>query len=260
MKHRQQAAPSGEPDDRRPLTEVGVALLVTLLGFALYLAYSVVLFVLAFSLWSGELSEVQLSVLDPLALALGLGTAGLIYFAQSRHGPSFLDVRLPSLVGLGYTVAAVVVILGVSYVSEFVIDYFGIPAPQHSTTEMLATADPTIVLYFVVASLLFIGPAEELLFRNLLQKRLAETFSPAGAIGISSAIFAVAHTAAYLTGHTGQLFVSLATVFVLSLVLGYVYHRTENLVVVALAHGGYDAVLFLSIYAERVGVLGGVGG
>ena len=49
--------------------------------------------------------------------------------------------------------------------------------------------------------------------------------------------------------------VYIAVTFVLGCILGYVYERTANLVVPALVHGAYNAILFSMLYVQ---VNGGV--
>jgi hypothetical protein len=50
--------------------------------------------------------------------------------------------------------------------------------------------------------------------------------------------------------------VSLSVVFVLSLVLGYSYARSENLVIPILIHGTYNALTFFAMYARVTGMVG----
>ena len=51
----------------------------------------------------------------------------------------------------------------------------------------------------------------------------------------------------------------LAVVFALSLALGWVYYRTENLVVPILVHGAFNAIQFAGLYVRMTGGLSGLG-
>ena len=64
--------------------------------------------------------------------------------------------------------------------------------------------------------------------------------------------FAVAHVFAYASANPVATLVSLVVVFVLSLVLGTIYERTDKLTVAAFVHGTYNAVLFGLLYVALV--------
>lgn len=108
----------------------------------------------------------------------------------------------------------------------------------------------------VVVSVLVIGPAEELLFRNVVQKYLGETFSTWGAIAVTSVLFALAHAPNYVAVPSGTpLAVGLAATFVISVVLGWLYARTGTLLAPIVAHGVYDAALFAGAYLRLAGLV-----
>lgn len=246
-----------DPAVQRRLYDVGVALGAGAGGYLCYMLWGIVLLSLAAGAAGGEILDVHSLVLNPVALFLGMVTGTALYLRHSRHDVSFLDVRLPSLHGAAYTLVGIVLLVGLNYVIQIVAGQLGVGTAEHSTRAAVESTDTVVLLYLVAASILFIGPGEELVFRNVVQKRLTDSFSPGWAIVVASVIFAVVHYQAYSTGTLSQMLVSLAVVFALSLLLGWIYHRTGNLVVVALIHGGYDALYYASIYAERVASVGG---
>jgi len=67
-------------------------------------------------------------------------------------------------------------------------------------------------------------------------------------------IFARIHITAYAGGSPAQVVGSLGIVFTLSVLLGWIYARTEKLLVPALVHGVYNAIQFGWLYVEIVGV------
>lgn len=247
MSTRADAETSGEAAGDDPLREIGIGLGTATVGFASYVAWFVVLSTVAVAA-RGELTEVQNSMLNPPALALGMTTGAGIYFQHSRHDASFLDVRVPTLRELLYALGGFLGLLATNLGVEYALSYFGIPSPEHGTVELISSADPIVLLYFVVASILLVGPAEELLFRNVIQKRFEEFFSPASATAIASLVFALVHFSAYYSTDPLQFAASLATVLLLALLLGWIFHRTRNVVVVALAHGCYNGILFATLY------------
>jgi membrane protease YdiL (CAAX protease family) len=56
-----------------------------------------------------------------------------------------------------------------------------------------------------------------------------------------------------VVGTVGATLVSVGLVTAVSLVLGYVYERTDNLVVPAAVHGFYNATLLVVAYVSLVG-------
>lgn len=113
-----------------------------------------------------------------------------------------------------------------------------------------------IALVFLPLSIFVVGPAEEFLYRGIIQTRLRELFDAGIAIAVAAIIFAVVHFPAYLD--PSNVPGTVVTVFVILLplgaILGFVYERTETLVVPALAHGCYNAVTYGLIYADVVGL------
>jgi len=127
----------------------------------------------------------------------------------------------------------------------------GLESADHGTAQQ-AQENPEILLVMIPASILIIGPFEELLFRNVIQKAMYGTFSRAGAIVVASVLFAAVHAPAYGTDTAGAVLVSLGVVFGLSIVLGVIYERTGNVLVPGFVHGIYNAVLFASMYVSMM--------
>lgn len=85
--------------------------------------------------------------------------------------------------------------------------------------------------FAVVSALAGIG--EELLFRGVLQQVLAGWMGAAGAIAVTSAVFGLAHLITPLYGVLAAL---------VSVYLGWLLLRYENLAVPMVTHGMYDLV------------------
>lgn len=79
------------------------------------------------------------------------------------------------------------------------------------------------------------GVGEELLFRGVIQSTLVNVTNPLMAIVISSMVFAALHCMT-------KLYVLLA--FLASLMIGSVFHLTQNLVTVMVLHSVYDVLAF----------------
>ncbi|WP_256296473.1 CPBP family intramembrane glutamic endopeptidase [Haloarchaeobius salinus] len=190
-------------------------------------------------------------------LSLGLGTlvVAAAYLQNSGRDWSFIDVELPSLRDVAWTLGGfVILILGfLAVVSLF--DLLGLSPAEHSSTDSIINATPQVILLVLVAQLLVVGPGEELLYRNVIQKSLYDSVGKPAAVVLASVIFSLVHIPAYSAGGAslGGVATTLAAIFVLSLVLGGVYARTENVVVPAVIHGSYNVLSFYSTYATGGG-------
>lgn len=106
---------------------------------------------------------------------------------------------------------------------------------------------PIFYLYMVVVSILFVGPAEELLFRGAVQGSIRRSYGPVAAVLIASVLFGLMHISG-VNGTMLQRVLYAGVAAALGCVLGALYEQTGNLLVPALAHGLYNAVLFLGQY------------
>jgi len=194
-------------------------------------------------------------VANSVGLLFGAATIGLIYFKYSNKGMEFIDAKMPTLVQLGIGVVGLVSLLAVGLGIEQVVEFLNISSSEHQIQQLAGAEDGIALetlLIMVPISILVIGPAEEFIFRGLVQKSLYADFSNKIAIVITSLIFAVAHIFAYLTAGFGELVTSLIAVFLLSVILGWIYSYTENLAIPSLVHGFYNALIFIALYASLV--------
>ncbi|MFB6217797.1 MAG: lysostaphin resistance A-like protein [Halobacteriaceae archaeon] len=190
-------------------------------------------------------------LLAPVATLAGAASVAAYYLRLSRRGMGFLDIRFPDRRDAAHAAAGLVAIVALALATEAVMESVGVAGASHATVERARTGDAAFLLVLIPAALLFIGPGEELLYRNLVQKLLAEVFPAWRAIALTSALFALVHVGVLAAGDSSAaVAASLAVAFLLSLVLGVVYHRTRNVVVAALVHGGYDAVVFGALYVQ----------
>ncbi len=211
---------------------------------------------------------------DPIGLAL-LGTAlgqlvgfaGLGLWYLRRRGfswdqiKSYLGVRFPTLKEVGIIIGAWILILILSiivglFLMEFLPEVIGTDSPEPADdpiTDMIVD-DPAIVPLLMLFMFLVVGPAEELLFRGVIQARLRERFAAGPAILLATLIFTLVHVITYI-GAPAQVAVTLLILFVTAIVLGAVYEYTKNIVVVSLLHGLHNSMVILFTYAEAsVGV------
>ena len=159
-----------------------------------------------------------------------------------------IGVTIPSakqvaVVVVGYVLAFV----GGPLLGGFVRSQLAVDTGTNSAVEV-ATQAPDVLLVLVPASILLIGPGEELLFRGVVQGRLREVMGPVPAVGLASVIFAGLHWFALTGGSTAGNALVIAILTVPALVFGATYEYTDNVVVPSLIHGLYNATLFTLLY------------
>lgn len=241
------------PSDRSAkLRSVGIGAAAGAVGFIGIYVWAIVLMVFATPFVDG-FTEMQLILISTLGLGLGTLTGAVAYLAWSDRGVAFIDLSVPDIRDVAYAVVGLIGLFGALIAVSIVLQQFGIQSSDHGIVETAREGNPDILLWLIPASFLIIGPGEELLFRNVIQKSLYDTFSKIGAIVVSSVIFAAVHFSAYATGSGVQILISLGVVFVLSLLLGVIYARTENLLVPAFVHGAFNALQFAALYLQETG-------
>ena len=178
---------------------------------------------------------------------LGMAVVAVGFLYVTRRGVAYLDLGWPSAREAGAVGVGLLALLAVWAVTAGLVEGLGLPAAEHSLFGP-DEGDPRLVLALVPLVVLVNGPVEELLYRNVVQKYLAEQFPTAVAIALASGVFALAHLPAYLAASALAVGVSLVLLFVLSLVLGALYAWTRSLFVVAAVHGLYNATLLVGLY------------
>lgn len=117
----------------------------------------------------------------------------------------------------------------------------------------IGVGEPGYLLTMVGFSLLVVGPAEELLFRGVVQGRLSETWGVWPAILVATVLFGLSH--ASVSGGVAGVVAYVITATVLGILLGYLYERTNNIVIPAAIHGVNNAVIFAWLYLGEIGVV-----
>ena len=181
-------------------------------------------------------------------VGFGIGVAGYLTITDQWD---ILRAHVPSVRDLAYIVGGVVAILALAALVGQLLSQFGVDVAQNQVVET-GQQNPRYFLYMIPVTLLFVGPFEELVFRGAVQGTLRRAFRPMVAVAIASGLFGLVHLVA-LTGGGSQL-TYVAVAAVLGLILGYAYEKTANLVVPAVVHGLYNAVLFAVQYASLTGL------
>jgi membrane protease YdiL (CAAX protease family) len=231
--------------DRLPAPVLAVAVAVGLAALAFIVGNSAaVILGLALGAAGIEITPRRAVVLSVVTLQLVAFSAVSFGYLRYRDR-TLVDIGMeaPSLEGwitLGAGYVGMVIVWLVGAIGTFVIgNRLGIERQQQGIIE-IAQQDPLIFLLIGVLSLFIVGPAEELLFRGVIQTRLRETFGPVAGVGIATTLFAFAHITGFLPGSLGGALLGVSVLLLVGLVLGAVYEYTDNLVVVAAIHGLYN--------------------
>lgn len=183
--------------------------------------------------------------------AFALAVGAFLYVTDNRR---LVRARLPSVRESGLAVVGVLALLVGQFGLLALLSAAGL-GPGENQVIATGRRDPTFFLFMIPVSLLLVGPVEELLFRGVVQGVLRRAWGAAGAVLVASLVFGLVHYVG-VNGTPVERFAYVGVAAVLGCVLGYLYERTRNLVVPAVAHGGYNATLFALQYATAVGLLG----
>lgn len=229
---------------RQSARRVAVATGLTVLG----VVFSALLSLPAFVVPLGAVGRFAVAL---VLSELGFVAAGLLFLRATDSGLASLRVRPPGLRALGIVAGGTLALFAYRLVAIAAARAVGLPLAGNSVTRLTEQGVLATLLVLVPLSFLVVGPAEEFLFRGVVQSYLAGALSRPSAVGLASVLFALVHlpTTWVATPDPLAVAVTLAVLFGLSVLLGYLYAWTDNLVVPILVHGLYDALLFGLAYA-----------
>lgn len=191
----------------------------------------------------------DLRIESPLVF-LGLTAVGQFAFAAvgyayARRYRRAIPIEVPSGREVGIAVGGVLLALAAVGALSAVVSALGL-LPRSVLGEAV-TRDRRIVVGLAVLSLLVVAPAEEFLFRGVVQGRLRDAFGPVGAVVGASLLFGSLHLANY-AGSVESVVTGALLVSTTGLVFGGLYEYTDNLAVPIVAHGLYNTFLLAVAY------------
>lgn len=243
----------GLPDERLwgKIRGVAIALGIGLLAFLLS-SFVALIPAVAARQFGQTLSIVALVV------GSGIGLLAFTYgYLQYRDLDwSYVDLDWPDLRGVAVGIGGLITLYLLAVAVSVVFSQLGLPSATSSIEELAEQMDrPVFLLALVPLSWLVIGPGEELVYRNIVQKYLYEHFSRRSAVVVASVVFAAVHYQQYSDPNPVAMLSTLGVVFALSLVLGYSYYKTENLLVPIFIHGTFNAIQFAALYFQLTGAI-----
>jgi membrane protease YdiL (CAAX protease family) len=214
----------------------GAAFLLALIGGIAFLIPVLIL----------ELDIESTPVFLALTVAGQLGFVAVGY-GYARYAGMEIPITRPSARQVGYALGGTVAALVVAVVLSVAVDALGLT--PGSVIGDAAAIDPAVMLGIGALSILVVAPAEEFLFRGVIQGRLRTAFGPVGAIAGASLLFGSLHLTNY-TGATAAVVAGAAVIVGTGSVFGVLYERTGTLTVPIIAHAAYNVVLSVLAYAS----------
>ena len=183
----------------------------------------------------------------------------LIILGISTKGFNKIQIFKEILIGLGFAVIGVLLVLFVSIAMEMLVTAIfgseivsGIIGTPGELDIIITSSDILSIILLVIIMIVIIGTSEEVLFRGFLQKGLVRSLGNTRGILITALIFSSIHLIGIfllpesLTTLIISLLLNFFPFFAISLLLGLLYYwRKENLIAVMITHGVYNAITII---------------
>lgn len=237
MSTNQVSGSGGAPNHRRGTWwYLLVSVALTALGVAVSVAMSIPAVFVGFDTTAGFFLGTTLG-------SAGYAIVAVVFVYATRRGLEYFEFDGPRAWGLvaGVTMGAFL-FRTVTVYGSLAVGFN--PSPPAIVGVDLPTE--TMLLVMIVASVLVVGPSEELLFRGVIQPYLRERLSPSAAIVGAAGLFAATHLLGLITATGVSALVPLGIAFVVALGFGWLYERTGTLVAPIVAHVGYNVLIYAS--------------
>ena len=188
-----------------------------------------------------------------LALVQAVGllaflVAGLAYLRR-RDDPTLVGIRRPTRRDIRTILVGFVALGSVVYATELLFEALGFELAQNQAV-VQGRENPELFLAFIPVQFLVTGPAEELLFRGVVQGLLRRAYGVVPAVAVASTLFSLAHYSALMGD--GSLLPAFLTLFLSGVVLGTLYEYSRTLLVPMATHALWNAFVFGTLYVGTV--------
>jgi membrane protease YdiL (CAAX protease family) len=175
---------------------------------------------------------------------------GYLWWYSDRD---LFDISVPSLRDLAWMLGGSVLLYVLLVSLSALLAAAGI---ETATNEVITQGrqNPVLFLYLIPITFLFVAPAEELIYRGIVQGLLRDAYGVVPGVVFATLLFGSSHIFALLSSDGGQIS-AVALVVVLGLVLATIYEHTENLAVPIVIHGIFNAVQFVLGYLAATGAV-----
>lgn len=181
---------------------------------------------------------------------IGFLLVGVGYLRWRDSDEPLFEIGLPSLRDIGLAIGGVLGLLVALVILNNIFAQLGLESAANNAITQ-GQSQPTYLLYLIPVTILFTAPAEELIYRGLVQGLFRNAYGVVPGIIVASILFGVSHYLAL--GGEGSKVVYLGVAAVLGLILGALYEWTENLTVPIAVHGAYNTLQFYLAYLAATG-------
>lgn len=187
--------------------------------------------------------------------ASGCGTLLMfaLYCYLTDRTWSFVDVPGVSVKAIGVGLGVGVVLAAVQAGLTLLFLSWGVGDPVGQLGRLVQMRGAAFLAAITAINFLLIAPSEELLYRNGIQKLLSRSHTTTFAVAGTSLIFALPHLLNSMTFETVELLTIFVKVFVNGIGYGFAYVYWQRIDVAAVAHGTYNAIVFLFAYFHVFG-------
>lgn len=251
---------SAQMPDGRPLFEIGnpQQRRIGVLHSVLLVLGAFVVAGLFVSIGAGLVDAAGISDDSPAAQVVstamnfvGLLAVPLAYLAW-REGPALVGASRPSVRDLGGIVVGTIVLVVFMNSAELLLSQFGFEPATNAAVET-GRENPQLFLYYIPVVLLLNAPAEELLFRGLVQGLLRQAYGVVPGVLGAGAIFGLVHYSALVAQGSAGAYIVIALGS--GIILGVLYEYTENLLVPIVVHAVWNCLVYGTLYLEATGAL-----
>jgi len=165
---------------------------------------------------------------------------------------SLVPTGLPSLRSIAVIIGGFVVLVGSLTGLEFLFSQVGLEPAENSAVQA-GEGNPELYLYMIPVVVLLNAPAEELLFRGIVQGRFRQAYGVVPGVLAASAIFGLVHFVALVGSGSQLVYVAIAAAS--GLILGAAYEYTGNLAVPIAMHALWNVGVYVVLYLEATGGL-----
>jgi membrane protease YdiL (CAAX protease family) len=220
------------------------------LGIALGLVATQALLALGFG---AETDRTVFFVASTVFQFLGFYAAAYGFFEHVADFDALVHLRRPGPRDVAWAVGGLVVLIGANFVISELLVSVGLEGAQNEVIEA-GRQDPVLFLFLLPVTVLFVAPAEELVFRGIVQGLFRQAWGVLPGVLLASGLFALAHFLALSAGGGSRL-VTIAVIFVLGLLLAAVYELAASIVVPAAVHAAWNVTVFGWEYAAATGLV-----
>ncbi len=189
----------------------------------------------------GNLSATPVvSALKVRSIQVGFAVFAGAFLAWRGEISRYCKLRIPTVEDIAWIVIIPLVFAAQGLLFHPVFALLGLPAPNPAGSGHLNLAtQPLLWPAAFVGMFVFAAPAEELVYRGLIQGTLRRAFNTVGIVVLGGILFGLLHFLVGLitpaVGALGALRWGITTALP-GIVWGYAYERTENLAVTAITH------------------------